>query len=125
MEDISLIKALAGCTESCGWCINYCDEEDKYEILVSCIHIQKEFLALSRNLNSMLGSRFMSGMKKILDLFELLSAEIQKKQNLPDKINIKVKDSLNEDWILPGCSRIFEVALSLERLNHDNSADRE
>lgn len=125
MEDISLIKALAGCTESCGWCINYCDEEDKYEILVSCIHIQKEFLALSRNLKLYARKQIHEWNEKILDLFELLSAEIQKKQNLPDKINIKVKDSLNEDWILPGCSRIFEVALSLERLNHDNSADRE
>jgi hypothetical protein len=119
----SLTNALTDCTESCGWCVNQCEDGEKYEVLVNCIRFQKEFLLVSKNINSMLGGRSTEMMKKILDLFKLLSVDIQKKQGDLNKAKLKTSVLSIEKWKLPGCSNIFEIALSLERLYLDGALD--
>lgn len=62
-------------------------------------------------------------MKIILDLFELLTIDIIKKYGALSKVKLKTNEPTKDRWKLPGCSNIFEIALSLERLYLDEALD--
>ena len=114
MKQKSLDDALADCTNSCGWCVNHCPDEEKYEMLIVCISIQKEFVKLGSLVNNILADRTFELMKKIISLFETL-AEVQPSTNLVIiQNNVKTDFNSEDNWKLPGCSQIFGVASSLE-----------
>ena len=116
MKDLSLIEALTNCTDSCGWCVQHCPDKVKYDMLVSCIRIQKEFLCISSTVNEILAGRSSSSMKKIFVLFEIIADDLHTK-HLSD--NQKVFNSARElenSWRLPGCSQIFMLSQSLRQV---------
>ena len=85
MEEIKLNDALKNCSKSCGWCTHQCPDEDKYEMLVYCIQIQKEFLAIGKLLREIIGEKSVKVVKDIGTLFELIIYDLHKKKLIVDK----------------------------------------
>ena len=114
MKQKSLVDALADCTNSCGWCVDHCPDEEKYDMLVVCISIQKEFTKVGCLTFKILAGRSFELMKKIISLFEVLF-EAQLNTHLEiNQNNFRTDYNLENKWRLPGCSQIFSVASSLE-----------
>ena len=126
MNSLSLIEALENCTDSCGWCAHHCPDEDKYEMLVSCIRIQKEFLIVGSTVNKILSDKSNDSMKKIFKLFEFIADYLQMIHDADNKRNFRGVKKSEDGLRLPGCSQIFVVSQSLgqmyskELLNEDN-----
>lgn len=116
MKSLSLIEALENCTDRCGWCVHHCPDEDKYEMLVSCIRIQKEFLAIGSIVNKILSKRSKSSMKKIFKLFATIADYLQTKHSSDDKRNFAETGNKGEALRLPGCSQIFMISQSLRHM---------
>jgi len=109
----SLIDSLKDCTYSCGWCITNCPDEDKYEMLVTCINIQKEIVQVGNIVYRILSDRFFKTMKIITILLETFAAEIQKR-HITVNYNFNAEHNSGDNRRLPGCSQIFTIAQSLE-----------
>jgi len=126
MNSLSLIEALENCTDSCGWCAHHCPDEDKYEMLVSCIRIHKEFLIVGTIVIKILSNRSGDSMKKIFKLFETIADYLQAKHSVENKRNFREARKTKDALRLPGCSQIFVISQSLgqmyskELLNEDN-----
>lgn len=114
MKQKSIIDALTDCADSCGWCVNHCPDEDKYEMLITCISIRKEFTRVGSIVNLILGNRSFEPMKKIIGLFEVLAEDPPIMQSSINQNNFKIDFNSDDSRRLPGCSQIFNVAQSLE-----------
>ena len=114
MKDISLFEALQDCTATCGWCIHHCPDVDKYDILVLCIRLQKEFINIWKNINSILPGRTNSIENLMLGVFTKLS-EIEHRTAEKQKRFLTPYSNKSENILrMPGCSQIFLLAQSLE-----------
>jgi hypothetical protein len=116
MNSLSLIEALENCTDSCGWCVHHCSDEDKYEMLVLCIRIQNEFLIVDRIVNKILSNRSEVSMKKIFRLFEAIASYLLVNHSLENKSNFSEAGKKEESLKLPGCSQIFKISQSLGQM---------
>jgi hypothetical protein len=127
LKHVSLIDALTDCSTSCGWCVHQCPDEDKYEMLVTCIRIQKECAAICMMINSILAERASDSTKKIFYVFEILTENLQKSQGTATKNTLRLKDKPEKERKKPGCSKIFQIALFIEQsyLNEQYHQDRE
>jgi hypothetical protein len=115
LKHVSLIDALTDCSNSCGWCVHHCPDEDKYEMLVTCIRIQKECAAICMTINSILADRAPDSMGKIFYVFEMLTENIEKSRETTTKNKIRLTDKPKKEQKKPGCSQIFQIALSIEQ----------
>jgi hypothetical protein len=123
MNDL-LFESVADYSAPCKWCIQNCSEKDKYEMLVTCIKIQNEFVLIIRKINLLLGERAGRFIEQIIIRLEqqieyMLGCVTEVKEE-PNLVN-----SSNKAWKLPGCSQIFNIAQSIshsyssKRLNSD------
>jgi hypothetical protein len=97
--------------DACRWCVQQCPDEEKYEILVTCISIKNEFSLICRRINLVLGKTSPDFLKNIIAQFEKVSERIETEPVLGK--SIRLAESAEEKWRLPGCSQIFLVAQSL------------
>ena len=102
-------------SDTCGWCDQNCPDEEKYEMLVTCIRIQNEFAIIGRKVSLMLGRTSPAFLQRIINLFKIFTDHIKPKQ-LKERSKITHNNS-EKEWRLPGCSQIFLVAQSLEQIN--------
>ncbi len=114
MRNISLIEALSDCTTSCRWCDNHCIDEEKYDVIVYCISIQKECVEILRKVNLILSHKASNSLREITELFEILSENVQKSIKTT---NISSLEFVNkpEENLKPGCSQIFLISQLLEQ----------
>ena len=115
MKHISLIEALTDCTTTCGWCLNECPDEDKYETLVNCIRFQKECLTLFKTVYSILAGGASECIGKINNLLEALAENVQKDSGITNTHTSKSMHSPQQGMKKPGCSHIFQIAQLLEQ----------
>jgi hypothetical protein len=125
MNDLSLIETLASCTDPCGWCIHQCPDHDKYEMLVTCLRVQKGFLIVSQTVNKILAGRSRGAMEKILMLFEILADNLQGEHIQINKISFNAEHKPENVWRLPGCSQILLVAQTLEQIYLNETINRD
>ena len=113
MSDTTLIEALLDC-KTCGWCDHQCVDEEKYDVLVYCISIQKECVEILREVNLILSRGAYNSSKEITKLFEILTENVQK--NIKST-NIGVSKFVHkpEENLKPGCSQIYLISQLLEQ----------
>ena len=121
MDQKSLIDALDECSNTCGWCVEHCPDEDKYEMLNTCINIQNKFSELGRIASIILAHSSITFMKSAFDFFEERVNELQQKHSTINHKKSERKTDEKEVWKLPGCSQIFSVAQSLRDIYVNNS----
>ena len=109
----SLLDSLEDSTNPCRWCVTSCPDEDKYEMLITCISIQKEIIKTGRIVYKILADKSLDIMMKTYGFLETITNELQK-EHLSISNNIKRENRSEDNWRLPGCSQIFTVAQSLE-----------
>jgi hypothetical protein len=123
MEPVSLEEALNSCSNSCGWCVHQCPDKDKYEMLIYCIRIQKEFISVGKMTRLILNDKADKFNKEIFKLFEVIANDFQERDPMIKKNNSRGKNLMDVSK-LPGCSQIFLVAQSIQqtvlnKLNYD------
>jgi hypothetical protein len=111
VKEISFINSL-DCTASCGWCVHQCSDEDKYEILVFSLQIQKECLLICKTINLMLGGTAPESVHNVIELFKKLAIHVQDKSGA-SKTKELIPGSVERKK--PGCSQIFLIAQMLEQ----------
>jgi hypothetical protein len=121
MKNISLVEALENCADACGWCVHQCPDKDKYDMLVYCISIQKEFLAVGSLVNNILSGRSEVTMKKIFKFFEIIAGYFQENNSTGNKNDFREAGNSKDGLRLPGCSQIFMVSQSLGQIYSDDS----
>ena len=109
MNDISLSDVLADHTTACGWCVRQCNDEDKYEMLVTCIRIQNKFSEMSKTINLVLDKNAPKFFDKIIEQSGKIAEEIK---DYSEEGKNKTSD-FDEERKLPGCSQIFNIAQSI------------
>ncbi len=105
MNEISMIEVF---TRNCEWCTHQCLDNDKYEILVLCLNIQKKFAEILINLNLVLSYQASDTVNKITNLFEEIF-ESSRSINDFESLNEPIKN------FHPGCSYIFSISQFLEQ----------
>ena len=109
LNNISLSDALADHTTACGWCVRQCSDEDKYEMLVTCIRIQIKFNEISKTINLVLDKNAPIFFDKIIEHSGKIAEEIK---DYSEEGKNKTSD-FDEERKLPGCSQIFNIAQSI------------
>jgi len=115
MKDILLIETLTKGKDSCEWCSHQCNDEDKYEMLVTCIRIQKECLLICQTVSLILTGNTSASIKNILYVFEKLTENVQSNSKTIRASTPKSVIKSGGTWKKPGCSQIFLIAQSLEQ----------
>lgn len=110
MNKLTFTDALAGCADHCGWCVHQCPEEDKYEILVTCLKLQSEFNKLYQSVYLQLSDGSAETIKNFSILFNKTALNYQRRENERIK-NLRMKELSADDFRkLPGCSQIFHIS---------------
>lgn len=114
MKDFLLTEIIKDAGDFCEWCTHPCKDEDKYEMLVICIIIQKEFLAVCRKINLILGYNVSNVMMCIMEIFEKLTEDVLKQAGTATSgIPVSLNKSDNESKNI-GCSQIFLISQFIE-----------
>jgi hypothetical protein len=122
MKDFLLTEIIKDAGDFCEWCTLPCKDEDKYEMLIICINIQRECLLICRTVNSILGvSDFM---KRVIEIFEMLSEDVRRQSEAITSKGSAVNKSFRRNNNA-GCSHIFSIARLLEQsyLNSSYNSD--
>jgi hypothetical protein len=110
MVNMTLTDTLSGCVDHCGWCLHQCPEEDKYEILVTCLKLQSGFNKLYLSVYLQLSDRSADTIKNFSTFYSKFALYYQRRENVQIK-NLGKKELNTEDFEkLPGCSQIFHIS---------------
>ena len=110
MKEFSFIDLLRDGTDFCEWCQYPCIDEDKYEMLILCITVQREFFSIYNLAYLFLGPQASGLTKSIMKIFEKLMEDIrQKAETVIDKSNRRVNELKNF-----GCSQLFLISQQIE-----------
>ena len=122
MRDFLLTEIIKDAGDFCEWCTLPCKDEDKYEMLIICINIQRECLLIFRTVNSILGvSDFM---RRVIEIFEMLSEDVRRQSEAITSNGSAVNELVRRNN-KTGCSQIFNVAGLIEQsyLNRSFNSD--
>ncbi len=116
MDEKTFINLLADCTISCSWCDHQCNDADKYEMLVTCISIQKEFLNICRMAASIIGKNISGFIKNLFHIFEHMIDHCISKYLAQNNANTRMPHNFNNKYFSLGCSQIFQISQLIESL---------
>ena len=120
MKNIYSNNALTDHTATCRWCIQQCHDRDKYEMLVTCIKIQNEFSLMLGEINLMFGIWATRFVEQIIKSFEEQVEFINNRTTEVKEERSNLKEGSKEEWKLPGCSQIFNLAQSISQTYSSN-----
>ena len=113
MKNIYLNSPLTDHTATCRWCVQQCHDRDKYEMLITCIKIQNEFSLMIGKINLMFGIWATRFVDQIIDSLERQIEFIHNHTAEVKEENPNLSEGSKEEWKLPGCSQIFNIAQSI------------